>query len=178
MELAEVPCPQVGKGQVLIRTKASLISAGTEKMLVEFSKANIISKARQQPDMGVDVNPRRLELAKTFGAETVNVAAGGDPVVAANAWSGGKGVDAVLITASAKKDQIVHQAAQSCRKLKRPTVLGSALNKEDKVCADCDMFVKALTLPGIALPDIVNIQTSMSYILFQKLATRTFLPSF
>jgi len=38
MELAEVPCLQVGKGQVLIQTKASLISAGTEKMLVEFSK--------------------------------------------------------------------------------------------------------------------------------------------
>ncbi len=46
MEIAEVPCPQVGKGQVLIQTKASLVSAGTEKMLVEFSKANLISKAR------------------------------------------------------------------------------------------------------------------------------------
>ncbi len=66
--------------------------------------------------MGVDVNPKRLELAKKFGAETVNVAVGDDPVVAAHAWSGGKGVDGVLITASAKKDQIVHQAAQSCRK--------------------------------------------------------------
>ena len=45
MELAEVPCPQVGKGQVLIQTKASLISAGTEKMLIEFSNANLIQKA-------------------------------------------------------------------------------------------------------------------------------------
>ena len=45
MKLAEVPCPQVGKGQVLIQTKASLISAGTEKMLIEFSNANLIQKA-------------------------------------------------------------------------------------------------------------------------------------
>ena len=50
MEIAEVPCPQVGRGQVLIQTRASLISAGTERMLVEFSKANLIQKARQQPD--------------------------------------------------------------------------------------------------------------------------------
>jgi len=50
MEIAEVPCPQVGKRQVLIQTKASLISAGTERMLIEFSKANLIQKARQQPD--------------------------------------------------------------------------------------------------------------------------------
>jgi hypothetical protein len=51
-------------------------------------------------------------------------------------------------------------------------------SKEDEVCADCDMFVKALTLPGITLPETVNIQFSMSYIPFQKLATQTFLPSF
>ena len=50
MEIAEVPCPQIGAGQVLIQTKASLISAGTERMLVEFSQANLIQKARQQPD--------------------------------------------------------------------------------------------------------------------------------
>ncbi|MFC1634948.1 bi-domain-containing oxidoreductase [Planctomycetota bacterium] len=255
MELAQLPCPQVGKGQVLIRTRASLISAGTEKMLIEFSQANLISKARQQPDkvrqvldkmrtdglmptleavfrkldeplplgycnagtvldvgegvhdiqpghrvacngphaevvcvprhlcakvpdsvsdeqaaftvlgsialqalrlavpllgekfmvfgmgliglltvqllrahgcevMGVDVNPRRLELAKIFGAETVNVAAGGDPVGTARAWSGGKGVDGVLITASARKDEIIHQAAESCRKRARIVLVG------------------------------------------------------
>ena len=50
MELAEVPCSRPGRGQVLIRSRASLISAGTERMLVEFSQANLIQKARQQPD--------------------------------------------------------------------------------------------------------------------------------
>ena len=50
MELAELPCPRPMRGQVLIKTRASLISAGTERMLVEFSQANLIQKARQQPD--------------------------------------------------------------------------------------------------------------------------------
>jgi NADPH:quinone reductase-like Zn-dependent oxidoreductase len=50
MEIADVPCSHPGHGQVLIQSRASLISAGTEKMLVEFSKANLIQKARQQPD--------------------------------------------------------------------------------------------------------------------------------
>ena len=255
MEVANLPCPQVENGQVLIQTHASLISAGTERMLVEFSKANLIGKARQQPEkvkqvldkiktdglvptleavfrkldeplplgycnsgivlevgegvhdiqpgdrvasngphaevvcvprnlcakipesvtdeqasfavlasialqglrlvkptlgekfmvfgmgliglltvqllkangcevIAVDVNSNRLELAEKFGAETVNLAADGDPIAAANARTGGQGVDGVLITASARKDQIVHQAAQSGRKRGRIVLVG------------------------------------------------------
>lgn len=255
MKIANVPCTQVGAGQVLIQTRASLISAGTERMLVEFSKANLIQKARQQPDkvkqvldkmksdglmptleavfrkldeplplgycnagvvlevgagvtdiqpgdrvasngphaevvcvlrnlctkipnkvtdqqavftvlasialqglrlakptlgekfmvfgmglvglltvqllkangcevIAVDINPIRLKLAEKFGAKTVNLAAAENPIAAANAWTGGQGVDGVLITASAKKDQIVHQAAQSCRKRGRIVLVG------------------------------------------------------
>jgi predicted dehydrogenase/threonine dehydrogenase-like Zn-dependent dehydrogenase len=48
--LADVPSPGVKKGSVLIRTRMSLVSLGTERMLVEFGKANLIDKARQQPD--------------------------------------------------------------------------------------------------------------------------------
>jgi predicted dehydrogenase/threonine dehydrogenase-like Zn-dependent dehydrogenase len=48
--LEEVPAPQVRKGTVLIQTSMSLVSLGTEKMLVEFGKSNLISKARQQPE--------------------------------------------------------------------------------------------------------------------------------
>ncbi len=48
--LEEVPAPIARKGHVLVRTHCSLVSAGTEKMLVEFSKANLISKARHQPE--------------------------------------------------------------------------------------------------------------------------------
>ena len=49
VELAEVPCPATLRGEILIRTSRSLVSAGTERMLIEFAKANLIEKARQQP---------------------------------------------------------------------------------------------------------------------------------
>ncbi len=49
-ELAELPSPIVKNGQVLIQTTRSLVSLGTERMLVEFGKASLIQKARQQPD--------------------------------------------------------------------------------------------------------------------------------
>lgn len=48
--LEEVPAPKVKRGHVLIRTSKSLVSLGTERMLVEFGKSNLIAKARQQPD--------------------------------------------------------------------------------------------------------------------------------
>ena len=49
-ELAELPSPTVKPGQLLIKTTRSLVSLGTERMLVEFGKASLIQKARQQPD--------------------------------------------------------------------------------------------------------------------------------
>jgi predicted dehydrogenase/NADPH:quinone reductase-like Zn-dependent oxidoreductase len=255
MEVAELPCPQIAPGHLLIQTTTSLISAGTERMLVEFSKANLIQKARLQPDkvkqvldkirtdglmptleavfrkldvplplgycnvgtvlevgagvrdfqpgdrvasngphaeiacvprnlcakipdtvtdeqaaftvlgsialqgvrlaqptlgerflvMGVglvglltaqfllasgcevlvsDFSADRLRLAEAFGAQTVNLAEGGDPIAAAQAWTHGQGVDGVLITASAKTDEIVHQAAEACRKRGRIILVG------------------------------------------------------
>ncbi len=48
--LEEVPVPRVKSGHVLIKTTKTLVSLGTERMLVEFGKANFIQKARQQPD--------------------------------------------------------------------------------------------------------------------------------
>ncbi|NLX94900.1 MAG: Gfo/Idh/MocA family oxidoreductase [Rhodopirellula sp.] len=254
MELAELPCPAVGRGSLLIQTSRSLISAGTERMLVEFSKGNLLQKARAQPDkvkqvlekiqseglaptleavfkkldeplplgysnvgevievgpgtrsvavgdrvvsngphaefvcvpenlsakipaevsdeaaaftvlgaialqgirlvqptlgervavfgagliglltvqllrasgcdvLAVDVNPSRLGLAEAFGARVCDATAG-DPIVAAGAWTGGAGIDAAIITASAKTDEIVHQAAEMCRKRGRIVLVG------------------------------------------------------
>ena len=251
----DVPLPGMGQNAVLIQTRASLISAGTERMLVEFGRASLLGKARAQPEkvkqvlnkiksdgllptlaavferldepaplgycnagtvldvgscvrefkpgdrvasngphaeivcvpktlcakipegvsdeqaaftvlssiglqgirlaapalgekfvvfglgliglvtaqmlcasgcevMGVDINPDRLKLAKAYCAKTVDDAAGGDPVAAAGAWTEGKGADGVLITASAKADEIVHQSAQMCRKRGRIVLIG------------------------------------------------------
>ena len=255
MSLTSVPCPSVGRGQVLIQTTRSLISAGTERMLVEFSKGNLLQKAASQPErvkqvldkiktdgllptleavfrkldepmplgycnagvviavgdgvtdlvpgdrvanngphaemvcvpknlvakipdgvsdeaaaftvlgsvalqglrlaaptlgerfvvfgmgllglmtvqflrangcevMAVDINPGRLELAKAFGARTVDLSTGGDLVAAVQVWTGGVGADGVLITASAKTDDIMHQAAEASRKRGRIVLVG------------------------------------------------------
>ena len=282
MQLTEVPCPQVGRGQVLIQTKASLISAGTEKMLIEFSKGNLIQKARSQPDkvkqvldkmktdglmptldavfrkldeplplgycnagvvlevgagiadlqpgdrvisngnhaevvcaprnlvskipdgvtdehaaftvlssialqgirlaqptlgekvmvfgmgligiittqllrasgcevLGVDFNTERLAMAESFGAKTVDLSKRADPIAAANGWTGEKGVDAVLITASAKTDDIMHQAAESCRKRGRIVlvgVVGLNIRRDDFFAKELTFQVSASYGPG------------------------------
>ena len=46
--LEEVPVPKVKAGSVLIQTTRTLVSLGTEKMLVDFGKANFIQKASNQ----------------------------------------------------------------------------------------------------------------------------------
>ncbi|TAK53559.1 MAG: dehydrogenase [Gammaproteobacteria bacterium] len=46
----DLPAPAPRPGHLLIRTSASVVSAGTERMLVEFGKASYLDKARQQPD--------------------------------------------------------------------------------------------------------------------------------
>ena len=48
--LVDVPCPKGSKGSLLIASRNSLVSAGTERMLVDFGRANYLDKARQQPD--------------------------------------------------------------------------------------------------------------------------------
>ena len=61
--LDEIPAPSIRKGCVLIETSYSLVSLGTEKMLVEFGKSNLFSKARQQPEKVKQV----LDKIKTEG---------------------------------------------------------------------------------------------------------------
>ena len=48
--LEDIPAPLVKPGHVLIQTTRSLVSLGTERMLVEFGKSNLFQKAKQQPD--------------------------------------------------------------------------------------------------------------------------------
>ena len=48
--LAEVPTPMAGGVSLVVETRASVVSAGTERMLVEFGRANLLEKARAQPD--------------------------------------------------------------------------------------------------------------------------------
>ncbi len=49
--LAELPVPTPQSGTVLVRTAASLVSAGTERTLVEFAGKSLLGKARSRPDL-------------------------------------------------------------------------------------------------------------------------------
>jgi len=49
-ELVDVPAPGPRRGRLLVRATRSLVSLGTERMLVEFGRGNWLSKARQQPE--------------------------------------------------------------------------------------------------------------------------------
>ncbi len=255
-EIADVPCPSVGRGQLLIRTTRSLVSSGTERMIVDFGKAGWIEKARQQPDkvrmvlekaksdgivptiqavrnkldqtvplgycnvgrvlevgagvtgfaigdrvassgrhaeivsvpmnlcaripdevgddeaaftvmgaialqglrlaaptlgecvvvtglglvgliavqllmrsngcrvLGIDFDRSKLDLARAMGAEVVDLSTGEDPVAAAERFSRGRGVDAVIVTAATKSSEPMHQAALMCRKRGRIVLVG------------------------------------------------------
>jgi predicted dehydrogenase/threonine dehydrogenase-like Zn-dependent dehydrogenase len=254
-EVAEVPAPCVGAGQLLIRTTHTLVSPGTERELVEFGKSNLLDKARQQPDkvrqvldkvrtdgllttldavrnkldqpialgysnvgvvadigrgvqgfaigdrvvsngkhaeavcvpknlcaripdtvpdehavftvlgavglqgvrlvnptlgecvvvtglgligllavqllraqgcrvLGIDFNSARLAMAGQLGATTVDLSRGEDPLAVAAAFSRGRGVDAVLITAATKSNEPLSQAARMCRKRGRIVLVG------------------------------------------------------
>jgi len=251
--LEEVPSPSASAGGSVIRTSVTLVSAGTERMLVDFGKGNLLQKARQQPDkvkqvlekaktdgvaqtldavrnkldtplalgycnvgtavesrceeiavgdrvvsngkhaeyvsvpknlcvkipdsvddesaaftvigaialqgirlikptlgetvvvtglgliglvavqllrahgcrvLGIDYDAEKVALAKQLGAEVVNLSAGQDPLAIAEQYSRGRGVDAVLITASTKSNDPIHQAALMSRQRGRIVLVG------------------------------------------------------
>ncbi|WP_026377296.1 bi-domain-containing oxidoreductase [Aestuariibacter salexigens] len=74
--------------------------------------------------LAIDFDDAKLELARQFGATTCNPAKGEDPVEAGISFSRGRGVDAVLITASTKSSEPVSQAAQMSRKRGRIVLVG------------------------------------------------------
>jgi predicted dehydrogenase/threonine dehydrogenase-like Zn-dependent dehydrogenase len=76
--------------------------------------------------MGIDFDEERLALARAFGAETCNLSQGEDPIAAGRAFSGGRGVDGVIITAATDSNEPVHQAATMCRKRGRIVLVGVA----------------------------------------------------
>ena len=254
--IADLPCPKALSNQVLVRSRVSLISSGTERMLLDFGKANWIAKARQQPDkvrmviekartdgvvatlqavqakldqsiglgycnvgeivasgirmvsngphaemvsvaknlctripdrisdreaaftvvgaialqgirlakptlgetfvvtglgligliavqllrahgcrvLGVDYDSKKIELARQFGAEVVDLSCEEDPILAADCISRHRGVDGVIITAATTSNEPVHQAALMSRKRGRIVLVGVAgleLSRED-----------------------------------------------
>jgi len=74
--------------------------------------------------LGIDFDEKKLEMARQFGAETVSLSKGENPVEAGMAFSRGRGVDGVIITASTKSSDPVSQAARMCRKRGRIILVG------------------------------------------------------
>jgi len=281
-EVAQVPIPRSSHGSLLIQTSQTLVSVGTERMLLEFGKAGWIEKARQQPDkvrmvldkiktdglqptleavfnkldqplplgycnvgrvaemgsgvlgfakgdrvvsngkhaevvsvplnlcakvpdavsdeeaaftvlgaialqgirlvqptlgegvvvtglgliglmtvqllrangcrvLGLDFDPEKLAMARQFGAEVVDLSAGQDPVVAAETFSRGRGVDAVIVTAATQSNEPMHQAALMCRKRGRIVLVGVTgleLSRDDFFKKELTFQVSASYGPG------------------------------
>jgi len=278
--LVDVPCPKNIKSNILIVTNKTVVSAGTERMLVDFGKASYINKARQQPDkvkmvlnkvvtdglmttvgavrskldqpislgycnagvilesdvngfepgdrvvsngnhaevvrvpknlcvkipddvddesasftvlgaiglqgirlikptigecfvvtglgligllcvqmlrangcrvLGIDFDSNKCELARKFGAETVDLSKEENPVIVAQGFSRGRGVDGVLITAATQSDGVMHQAAEMCRKRARIVlvgVVGLNLRRDDFFKKEITFQVSASYGPG------------------------------
>ena len=66
--IADVPVPTPGPKQALIHTEVSLISAGTERMVVGFASKSLLGKARSRPDLMRQVvdKARREGVISTF----------------------------------------------------------------------------------------------------------------
>jgi predicted dehydrogenase/threonine dehydrogenase-like Zn-dependent dehydrogenase len=111
-------------GEAVVVTGVGLIGLLTVQML----------RAQGCRVLAIDYDQSKLELAKQFGAEICNPGLGEDPIAAGLAFSGGDGVDAVIITASTKSNDPVTQAARMSRKRGRIVlvgVVGLELNRAD-----------------------------------------------
>lgn len=99
--IENVPQPALSAGRILVRTAVSVISAGTERMAVEFAEKNLIGKARARPDLVAQV----LDKARREGIlPTLNTVLGrlGTPMAPGYSSSGtviavGEGVSSIQI---------------------------------------------------------------------------------
>ena len=101
--------------------------------------------------LGIDLDSTKCALAASFGATVCDLSKGGNALVAADEFSKGNGVDGVLITASAKTDQIVGDAATMCRKRGRIVlvgVVGLKLQRDDFYKKELSFQVSCSYGPG------------------------------
>lgn len=100
-------------GETVVVTGLGLIGLLTVQLL----------KAQGCRVLGLDFDADKLKLAASFGAEVVNLSTQ-DPLAAAEHFSRGRGVDAVIITAATSSNEPMHQAALMCRKRGRIVLVG------------------------------------------------------
>jgi len=105
---------QPAVGETIVVTGLGLIGLLTVQLL----------RAHGCRVMGVDYDPQRLEMARTFGAYAVSAAVEEDVLAQALDFSRGRGVDAVIITASTSSSQPISQGAKMCRRRGRIVLVG------------------------------------------------------
>ena len=101
--------------------------------------------------LGIDFDSKKCELARKFGAETVDLSKDEDPVIFARSFSRGRGVDGVIVTASTQSDEVMHQAAEMCRKRGRIVLVGEVglkLRRDDFFKKELTFQVSASYGPG------------------------------
>ncbi len=81
-----------------------------------------LAKANGCQVMGVDLDPEKLEIARSIAQ--VDVCLASQVVLEAERFSGGRGVDAVIITAATSSDQPIADAGSICRQKGRIVVVG------------------------------------------------------
>ena len=81
-------------------------------------------RSRRGGVIGIDFDEEKVELARTKGVIGVNPAQGTDSVKYVLEETYSHGADAVLITASAKTDEVIHKAAEMSRKRGRIVLVG------------------------------------------------------
>jgi predicted dehydrogenase/threonine dehydrogenase-like Zn-dependent dehydrogenase len=101
--------------------------------------------------LGIDPDSAKAELARRFGADVVKLNNGEDPLSVANEFSGGAGVDGVLITASTRSNDPVSQGARMCRQRGRIVLVGVTgleLNRSDFYQKELSFQVSCSYGPG------------------------------
>lgn len=101
-------------GEVMVVTGLGLVGLLTVQLL----------RAQGCRVLGIDFDSDKCELARSFGASVVDLSIGADPIAEARIFSRGRGVDGVIITASTKSNDPVHQAANMCRQRGRIVLVG------------------------------------------------------
>jgi predicted dehydrogenase/threonine dehydrogenase-like Zn-dependent dehydrogenase len=101
--------------------------------------------------LGIDFDSDKCKLAQKFGAETVDLSKDENPITAAQIFSRGRGMDGVIVTASAKSDNVIHQSAEMSRKRGRIVLIGVVdlnLRRDDFYKKEITFQVSASYGPG------------------------------
>ena len=101
--------------------------------------------------LGIDFDSQKCELARKYGADTVDLSKNEDPILIAKRFANGRGVDGVIVSASSESDLIMHQAAEMCRQRARIVlvgVVGLNLRRDDFFKKEITFQVSASYGPG------------------------------